>query len=308
MRLGRGQYNHWWRHLGEQVLDIVLCKGYVAKLSYQLGGHGKLGVTHYTQSVHSSPRDDVDLHSSNQIDRIRNSTSTNCLRIAFLSDFHAGPTTCPKIFEETFNILKYYDISLLLLGGDFISFKAEYMNVLTPLLDRCRPPFGKFAVFGNHDLWSKHRDLESELRNAKVELLINREITLAPPFDSISIYGIDDPWTGAPDFSHAFNAAKGIKLVLSHSPDFLHFAKNKQFDLAFCGHTHGGQVANSSGRPWAQTHGNYSRLYLHGDFEIPKQGRLLVSRGIGCGNIPIRLNANPEIIICDLILSSPMLE
>lgn len=308
MLLGRGQYNHWWRHLGEQALDIVLCKGYVAKLSYRLGGHGKLGVTHYSHSVRSSPLDNVDLRTYDQVDKTKKDPSTKRLRIAFLSDFHAGPTTCPKIFEQAFNILNHYDISLLLLGGDFISFKAEYISVLTPLLHSCQPPLGKYAVFGNHDLWSEHRLLESELRDAQVQLLINQEFTLAPPFDSVKIYGIDDPWTGAPDFSDAFNDAKGIQLVLSHSPDFLHFAENKQFDLAFCGHTHGGQIASPSGRPWAQTHGNYSRRYLHGDFEIPNSGRMLVSRGIGCSNIPIRLNANPEIIICDLFLSSPIFE
>jgi predicted MPP superfamily phosphohydrolase len=33
---------------------------------------------------------------------------------------------------------------------------------------------------------------------------------------------------------------------------------------------------------------------------VPDNGALIVSRGVGCSGIPLRLNADPELVICTL--------
>jgi hypothetical protein len=133
-----------------------------------------------------------------------------------------------------------------------------------------------------------------------VEVLVNRNCSLPAPFDCVSICGIDDPWTGSADAARAFNGAGPIRILLSHSPDGLLLLDNESFDLGFAGHTHGGQIALRNGTPILSAGGPLSRAYTRGRFEIAENGPFFVSRGIGCSNIPVRINSDPELVICTL--------
>jgi len=279
----RGKHNHLWRHLGELILDTLLCRGLIAKFCYRLGLHGKLSVTQYTISLASS----LALPAP--------------LTIAFLSDFHAGPTTHPQIFRDAFDAIAKYEVSLLLLGGDFISCKAHYIGELIPMIANVHAPLGKFAVLGNHDLWVDDTYLCQQLNDAGVTMLINQNARLPEPFSMISICGTDDPWMGEVDIAQAFKDSASIRLLLTHAPDGLLFLNDEKFDVAFAGHTHGGQIANKHGQPFMLPHGHLSKQYHHGLFSIPDNGQLIVSRGIGCTNLPIRVNAAPELVLCTLI-------
>ncbi len=43
-----------------------------------------------------------------------------------------------------------------------------------------------------------------------------------------------------------------------------------------------------------------SRSHSRGRFELPGTGPLFVSRGIGCSNLPLRINADPELVMLTL--------
>jgi predicted MPP superfamily phosphohydrolase len=283
MQSPRGNHNHLWRHWGELVLDTLLCRGLIAKFCYRLGLHGKLSVTKYT----------VNLASSRAL--------PTPLTIAFLSDFHAGPTTHPQIFRDAFDAIATHEVSLLLLGGDFISCKAQYIEEVIPMIANVHAPLGKYAVFGNHDLWVDDTYVCQQLNDAGVTVLINQNARLPEPFSRISVCGTDDPWTGAVNIEQTFKGSESIRLLLTHAPDGLLFLSGEKFDVAFAGHTHGGQIANKHGRPFMLPRGHLSKQYHHGLFDIPDNGQLIVSRGIGCTNLPIRINAAPELVICTLI-------
>lgn len=282
MHISRGKHNRLWRRIGESILDSLLMKGWIAKLSYRCGLHGKLSITHY--NLRLAPEKQL----------------STPLKIAFLTDFHAGPSTHTAIFDQAFKAIADLKPDLLLLGGDFVSCKAEYVSHLLPHLSACTPPFGKFAVFGNHDLWKDDAYLNQHLSSAGVTLLVNQQITLTAPFDHISICGIDDPWTGNPDAQLTFTDAKKIRLLLMHAPDGLLSLNQEKFDLAFAGHTHGGQIAFKDGTPILLPPGPLSQKYHQGYFDIAGNGKLIVSRGIGCSNLPIRIYADPELVICNL--------
>jgi uncharacterized protein len=123
---------------------------------------------------------------------------------------------------------------------------------------------------------------------------------LPDPFGSVSICGIDDPWTGNADPYSTFAGAGAIRVFLTHSPDGLLLLKQERFDVAFAGHTHGGQIAFRNGMQILTAGGPLARKYGRGEFGIPGNGRLIVSLGIGCSNIPIRINADSEIVLCTL--------
>lgn len=222
------------------------------------------------------------------------------LRIVFASDFHAGPVTHPELLNDASRAMAGGKPDLLLLGGDFISPHARYIDGLADRLRQIEAPLGKFAVLGNHDLYADDEYVVERLAAAGVRTLTNKCVRLAPPYDAICLCGLDDPTVGSPDAAAALCGADGVRIVLMHSPEGLLSLRGHQFDLAFCGHTHGGQVALPGGRPIVMPGGPLNRLYAHGMHLLPEYGdaTIIVSRGIGCSGVPVRLFARPEVHVC----------
>jgi uncharacterized protein len=270
------------RRIAMAALDTALLSGFVARWSYRCGLHGKFGV-----NTHEIPvPEEKELPAP--------------LTLAFASDFHAGPSTHPELFTTVVDELMRRQPDVILLGGDYVSCKARDVDVLIDGLSRCKPPLGKYAVLGNHDLWSDAAYITRRLATAGVQVLVNRSCPLPSPFDCVSICGIDDPWTGSANVARAFEGSRPIRVFLTHSPDGLLLLDQEQFDVGFAGHTHGGQIARRDGTPIVSAGGPLSRAYGRGRFEIPGHGPLIVSRGIGCSSIPVRINADPELVICTL--------
>jgi predicted MPP superfamily phosphohydrolase len=85
-----------------------------------------------------------------------------------------------------------------------------------------------------------------------------------------------------------------------HAPSGLLDLGEERFDLALCGHTHGGQLALPGGIPIVVPQGPLSRRYARGRFPVGDAGTLVVSVGLGCVVLPLRTFADPEIVICTL--------
>lgn len=276
------------RNATERTLDALLLNGRVARLSYRLGGQGRVRVTH--QSLTLDPGQG------------RSGALPRPLRIGFASDFHAGPTTHPGLYDDLLAAIERERPDALLLGGDYVSFRARYIDALRGFLQAARAPLGTYAAIGNHDIWNGRAPVEAALREAGIDVLVNRSVMLPAPFGTVSICGIDDPWTGQPSASATFAGAEGaaVRIFLTHSPDGVTLLDGQRYDAAFAGHTHNGQIATPSGRPLFRPGGPGSREYSYGRYDIPGNGPLFVSCGVGCSGIPLRLNADPELLICTL--------
>jgi hypothetical protein len=270
------------RHLIERTLNAVLSNGMLADLSYRLGGTGTVRVT----------REVVDLGTARRL--------AQPLRIGFASDFHAGPTTPSAVFDDMLRCVREEAPDVLLLGGDYVSFCADNVARLATFLGGLRVPLGVYAVVGNHDIWNGRGVIEDTLRTAGVHVLVNRGLALPAPFGHVSVCGIDDPWLGRPSVRDAFAGAGDVRIYLMHSPDGLRHVGGERFDVGFAGHTHGGQIARPDGVPLFRPKGPFSRLYCYGRFDLPDNGPLFVSRGVGCSALPLRVNADPELLICTL--------
>jgi uncharacterized protein len=267
----------------ERLLDTLLLDGKVAAWSYRRGLQGRLRVSRHEHALASDKR------------------LPRPLVIAFASDFHAGPTTHPGMFDALGEELEQARPDLVLLGGDYVSLGGAHVEKLQALLARAAAaPLGAFAVIGNHDIWHGRGPIEDALRQAGVQLLVNRNAALAPPFDMVSICGIDDPWTGLPSAPDTFAGAGPVRVYLMHSPDGLWHLRGEQFDLGLAGHTHAGQVARADGRPVIRPSGPVSADHCYGRYEFAHHGPLIVSSGVGCSALPLRINADPELVICTL--------
>jgi uncharacterized protein len=220
------------------------------------------------------------------------------LRLAYASDFHAGPTTDPAVARLACAALRAAEPDVVLFGGDFVNFNPEEIDWLAPELGSIPAPLGRFAVLGNHDWIAGARYVAECLEKAGIQVLTNRSVQLPGPFDQIWICGIDDHWCGSPDAEAAFAGADGYRVALMHAPSGLLDIGEHRFELALCGHTHGGQIALPDGRPLAVPNGALSRRYSRGRYTLPNGATLIVSVGVGCVVLPIRIHATPEIVTC----------
>jgi predicted MPP superfamily phosphohydrolase len=228
------------------------------------------------------------------------------VRLAYASDFHAGPTTDPDVIAQACKALRSTHPDAVLLGGDFINFSARDIDPILPALKQVAETAPTFAVLGNHDWIADPGKIRGALETAGVQVLINRNVRLPAPFDSVWICGLDDHWCGYPDAAKALSGAEGVRIVLMHAPSGLLDLGNEAFDLAFCGHTHGGQIALPGGYPLVLPKGRLSRVYPRGRYQLPAGRTLIVSVGVGCALLPIRINANPEVVVCTVSSSHAM--
>ena len=223
------------------------------------------------------------------------------LTIAFASDFRAGATTDARVIAEACDALDSLRPDVLLLGGDFVSVRASDIHALAAMLARIRAPLGKFAVLGNHDLRSDSSTVSKALEAAGVRVLENEVIRLAAPHHDVAIIGLDDPIRGKPD-GEILDDVAGVRIVLMHAPDGLLAIGDRDFDLALCGHTHGGQIALPGGTMPYLPSGKLSRVYAKGLYRLgtDEDETLIVSRGVGCSTLPFRVWCRSQVHVITL--------
>jgi predicted MPP superfamily phosphohydrolase len=269
------------RHWLDEVLRHLPRPLWVGEWMAAVGLQGQVGVTTWRESVPGLHRP---------------------LRVAFASDFHAGPLTAGAHLRATLRRLATLSPDLLLLGGDFVSGRAAWARELVDGLAALRPPLGTWAVLGNHDLWSDFDELEVMLLASGIELLTNRAVPLPPPYDAITLCGLDDHTSGLPDPA-AIARAEGFRLLLVHSPAGLRDLGGAPVDLALAGHTHAGQICLPGGFPLVMPSGEGVRRLAYGRFgpAATGNGTLIVSRGVGFSGLPLRAFAPPEVVLLELL-------
>jgi len=281
---GRARHANFKKKAIDVTLGLLYAGGWPARITRAIGLQGELQVAEHVFKVPRARRDAPDL------------------RLVFVSDFHAGPTLHPRLLADVLAAVQDADADLVLLGGDFVSFHARYVDRLIASFAALKPRLGKFAVLGNHDLLGDDEYIVRRLTDAGVKTLVNENVRLAAPFDDIWVCGFDDWDEGQPDANLAFKGAEGTRIVLAHQPDALLAIEDQPFDIGFFGHVHGGQYLKANREPVIRHRGPVSMLYMHGGIFHTgvKDAPVLVSRGIGTSTLPARRHADPQVHICTL--------
>ncbi len=221
------------------------------------------------------------------------------LRIAFLTDLHAGSFMSERDLLRIFAKVGERAPDLVLLGGDLINTFDREILLLREPLRAIAPRYGVFAVPGNHDrfygndigLWT------SFLSTHGVRVLLNEGCRIEHGDGGLWLAGVDDLTEGQPDLGAALAGRRADEpvLLLSHHPDFFFEAAAAGVDLTLSGHTHGGQVVLFGVPPL--THSRFG--YASGSYEAAGS-QLYVSRGVGVTFLPLRVGAPPEVPILRL--------
>lgn len=214
-------------------------------------------------------------------------------KICQLSDLHFTGQIGVEYFERVVAEANKLEPDLIVITGDLVD-ERECLPWLESTLGKLRAKHGVYYVFGNHDLRVKD---ETGFRQQLAGLgLIQasgkwHEIQVGDAI--IHLTGTELPWyPDVKNLGHEPARKPDLKILLSHSPDQLEWARPFKFDLMFAGHTHGGQVAFPIiGALVAPS--KYGVRYAAGTFQIDDM-IMHVSRGIS-GDEPIRLCCVPEV-------------
>jgi predicted MPP superfamily phosphohydrolase len=223
------------------------------------------------------------------------------LTIAHLSDLHMTGQLGVEFYDCIVDETNALAPDVVVITGDILE-KEQCLPWIAKTLGRLQARYGKFFILGNHE--TRLPDI-APLRAALVASgftdLGGRCLQFTINGTPITLAGTELPWLGAappaPEADPETNTR--FRLLLSHSPDQLPWARQHGFHLMLAGHNHGGQIR----LPYLGalvTPSLYGSRYAGGLY-FSKPTLLHVSRGLA-GVHPIRLNCPPELPL--LILKS----
>ena len=221
-------------------------------------------------------------------------------KIAFLTDTHVASFMRRGFYRVCVEQVRRAEPDLILLGGDFVSFRRHIPLMAELLLTGLEAHDGVWAVLGNHDYWSDPDGVVAAMTSRGVRFIVNRSVQIRREGATMDLVGIDEVYRGRPDLDAAFANAdeKRPCLALSHHPDIVLKMGGRRVDLLVCGHTHGGQIRLPFFGPLVVPSKHEGR-YAAG-FHLEHGVRMYVSRGLG-SIPPIRILCRPEIPVFTLL-------
>ena len=230
----------------------------------------------------------------------------------------------PHFVGERFFLTRFFDrlarleADLVFVTGDLIDDPKGIQPCLANL-KKLKSKYGTFVVLGNHDYRiyppyerviffmtgkalsrprpeAQTEELKQALTEAGFHLLLNRNVSVNLEGQEAVLIGTDDPVTGRVNLQEAFRGVENgvLRLALTHSPLIFSSLGRRGVDVAFAGHTHGGQIRLPflGALPWAY------RVVPIVD-STDRYGFFgLVSRGLGAQPIARqRLFCRPEAVL-----------
>lgn len=214
------------------------------------------------------------------------------LRIVHLSDLHLTGEVDLFYFQQAVLHCNQFEPDLVLVTGDLLD-SDQCLDWIQPIFSRLDARLGKFFVLGNHDRRILDLDrLIREMAQAGFQHLKSCWVELTVQEATLLLAGNELPWFAGAESLPAEPPGNSLKILLSHSPDQLEWARQRGFDLMLAGHTHGGQITLPLIGPVISP-SRYGVKYAGGTFQFPDL-LMHVSRGLS-GDKPIRINCPPEI-------------
>ncbi|MBI4797546.1 MAG: metallophosphoesterase [Desulfarculus sp.] len=217
------------------------------------------------------------------------------LVIAQVSDVHLGLIHGQQSLARIVERIKAAQPDLVVSTGDLVDGNLFLEDGLYELWAGLKPPLGKYAITGNHELYAGLGQSLAFLERAGFTVLRNQAATVA---GALRVAGVDDPVIPGPPPDEAAILRSGppglFTLLLKHRPT-VEPTSLGLFDLQLSGHTHRGQV--------------YPFNYLTGAIYPMQEGlhrlargsALYTNRGTGTWGPPMRVAAPPEVPIIEIV-------
>jgi predicted MPP superfamily phosphohydrolase len=261
----------------------------------------------------------------------RNWTPGLNLSIGVIADVHAGgplmPTERIRAIAERTNELKPDMIVLL---GDFAASHKFKTRSVAPeawaeALSVLKAPLGVHAILGNHDWWD---DLAAQrsgqgpvvgrrmLERHGIPVYENDAVRLEKDGHGFWLAGLGDQLAFVRAMRRRRHGRRGVDdlpatlakltddapaVLLAHEPDI--FPKvPERVSLTLSGHTHGGQVRLFGYSPRVPS--RFGNRFAYGHI-VENNRHLIVSGGLGCSVLPVRIGVPPEVVMVEVGNAAP---
>ncbi|MFV0382036.1 MAG: metallophosphoesterase [Breznakia sp.] len=225
--------------------------------------------------------------------------------IAFVSDVHYGEFMDHDRLSVMIEDINALSPDVVLFGGDVfsdpmnIAASPDEVSLVSKLFASIKAPLGKFYVLGESDLQNEDAKtfVSTFLYNAGFENLTNKNVNLHNGTASfVSLVGIDSLVGGTPNVEQAFTNVnqESFTIVFTHVPDQLASINDNSCDLAFAGHSHGGQL--SLPLIGALTSQEGTSIYERGQYDSNRL-HIEISNGLGTSDVDMRLFSPPEVLV-----------
>lgn len=220
-------------------------------------------------------------------------------KVALISDLHFTGKIAVDYYGYVVERCNEMQPDLICICGDIVD-EEKCLDWIEQSIAKLEAKYGVFYVLGNHDRRVEDTDqLRETLARNGIHFAGNQWQCLQIDNCKLMLAGNELPWfSGSESLPAASNQNPDeFYLLMSHSPDQISFASERNVDLMLAGHTHGGQIR----LPWIGPIVAPSRhgvKYASGSFRVGNTV-LHVSRGISGDDI-IRINCPPEMTLIEL--------
>jgi uncharacterized protein len=232
------------------------------------------------------------------------------LRITVIADLHAGgPNMGLARVRQVADAAQALNSDLIVVLGDYFA-THRFVTERVPHaawaaeLGRLKARLGVYSILGNHDWWYDVAGVRKALAAVRIPVLENDAVLLDDGGRRFWLAGLGDQlahWIGPGNFEGIDDLPGTLArvttddpvILLVHEPDIF-TAVPPRVALTLAGHTHGGQIVLPFMPPlW--TPSEYGARFAYG--HVVEQGRhMIVSGGLGCSKVPLRLGVPPEIV------------
>ncbi len=220
--------------------------------------------------------------------------SFNGLKIAHFSDFHYGRTTNINNLKYLVKQINLSKPDIIFFTGDFIDkdvkINEKDLNNIKLELNKLESTYGKYYVFGNHDL--KFEESASIFNESNfIDLNDKYDIICNSNNDKILISGLS--YNSNYEFLKDINMSEmpKYKINIMHKPDAYDDISNYNFNLILAGHSHNGQIT----LPFygAIYTPNGAKKYYKPYYKL-NETDMYISSGIGTSSFNYRLFNRPS--------------
>lgn len=218
------------------------------------------------------------------------------VKIVHLSDLHAA--TFGRDNVRLLKKIKEQSPDFIAITGDIIHlYRERDIAVAGRTVSRLKEIAPVYYVSGNHEMRSRRwREFKEDLRLSGATVLENEVVQT----HGINVCGVNCAFLKNEKLFTTANGVDGFKLLLAHKPEFIERYALAGYDLALCGHAHGGQWRLPFTRIGVYSPGQglfpkyISGVHSCGDM------RQVISRGLGNSECPLRLFNRPEIVVVQI--------
>ena len=232
------------------------------------------------------------------------------LTITVIADLHAGGPNMGRVrVRQVVDAANELRSDLTVVLGDFFAthrFITERVPhpVWAAELSALDAPLGVYSILGNHDWWNDITAVRHALDKVRLPVMQNDAVLLGAPGQRFWLAGLGDQIAhrlGANNFKGVDDLPGTLAriqtdepvILLAHEPDIFTEVPAR-VALTIAGHTHGGQIRLPYAPPlWVPS--AFGSRFAYGHI-VETDRHLIVSGGLGCSGVPLRLGVPPEIV------------